>query len=180
MNYQELAKRTLNGDPNHTALERLANMLWGLAGEASELKDASYNYKNRQTFTDEAGDIRWYIAGVHSCFGLSEEATTPSEDFVWDLYATPDATIGGVFEALFYSIGKLQESCKKLYFHKKDISNEEIMSGLSLIRAYWEAILLFHRQDRDEVEAANIAKLEKRYPTGFNTADSLARRDVTQ
>jgi NTP pyrophosphatase (non-canonical NTP hydrolase) len=29
-----------------------------------------------------------------------------------------------------------------------------------------------------EVASANLAKLEKRYPSGFNTADSIARRDV--
>jgi hypothetical protein len=179
MNYQELAKRTLNGDPNHTALERLANMTWGLAGEVAELYQAlMVNPFGAPNLLDEAGDIRWYIAGIHSCLGFDELDTAP-EEFPNDL-GQMYRTLEPVFIALFVHISTLQELAKKRYFHKKPIEDEQFKARLRHIRTFYGVILWGLNLDIAEVEAANIAKLEKRYPTGFNTADSLARRDVTQ
>lgn len=176
--YQELAARTLNGDPNHTALERLANMLWGLAGEVAEFYDALMtDLSTRADLIGEGGDIRWYIAGIHSCLQFDEQDTKPANGHPSDLRHL-HVHFDPLFMALFHHICILQEYAKKRYFHKKEVDDIQFKVQLNYIRSYYEAILLALNLDLAEVEGTNIAKLEKRYPNGFSIEDSHKRQDT--
>ncbi len=78
--YQELSRRTMNGSPELTFEQRLANFALGIAGEGGELAD----YLKKVVFhghpldharlADELGDVLWYLAALASTTGLSLDA----------------------------------------------------------------------------------------------------------
>lgn len=74
--------------------------------------------------------------------------------------------------------GEVADLIKKVIGHGHDLDREKLK--LELGDVLWYVAGLAHLVDLtlDEVAAANVAKLEKRYPNGFSTAASIAREDV--
>lgn len=73
--------------------------------------------------------------------------------------------------------GEVVDLIKKYEFHGKPLNTDDLIKELGDVRWYMECLMMAIHTTIEEVERRNIAKLRKRYPNGFNTADSVARRD---
>ena len=73
--------------------------------------------------------------------------------------------------------GELLDAIKKTWVYGKSLDRANIIEELGDIEFYAEALRTLLDIDRDEVIAANVAKLEKRYPTKYTDELALARLD---
>lgn len=73
--------------------------------------------------------------------------------------------------------GELLDAIKKTWVYGKLLDRANVIEELGDIEFYAEALRTLLDIDRDEVIAANIAKLERRYPTKYTDELALARRD---
>lgn len=73
--------------------------------------------------------------------------------------------------------GEVVDLLKKHLFHGKDLDREKLLLELGDVRWYMEALCVAAGFTMDQVEAANVDKLRKRYPDGFTRSDSETRRD---
>ncbi len=86
--------------------------------------------------------------------------------------------LGGI--GLGGEAGEVTDLVKKLIFHGKPYDEETRQKLIKeLGDVFWYAGALCHVLDVsfEEVLDLNRAKLEARYPNGFSTADSLAKKD---
>lgn len=177
--YQELAKRTYNSDVQLTDLERLSNFLIGLAGEVIELGQVlskPLSDRRREAVANEAGDVRWYIASIHTALGLTEHQTRPKNEEVEDAcYVASDRH---AHENLLRWTGELLEYLKKGYWHKHPVEQHILIAKLIKVRAAWAGFVIVSGLRTDDIERINIAKLEKRFPDGFKSEDSMKRQDT--
>jgi NTP pyrophosphatase (non-canonical NTP hydrolase) len=74
--------------------------------------------------------------------------------------------------------GELAEHVKKGVFHDHGVDVAVIKKELGDVLWYAAAIATKVGLDLGAVMDANIEKLRARYPNGFTSADSIARRDV--
>lgn len=153
----------------HTPAEyRIAQGALGLASEISEL------HRSNGAEDVELGDVWFYLAQVwdalglgianfHLCESLSRSSTDPAV---------------------------LERSCISMIADLCGIAEKVVFQGHSLMRHYQAAELVqciggqliqYGRIGLDlepqDIWAANVEKLAKRYPDGFTTADSIARVD---
>lgn len=73
--------------------------------------------------------------------------------------------------------GELLDAIKKTWVYGKSLDRANIIEELGDIEFYAEALRTLLDITRDEVIAANVAKLEKRYPTRYTDELALARLD---
>ena len=73
--------------------------------------------------------------------------------------------------------GELLDAIKKTWVYGKSLDRANVIEELGDIEFYAEALRTLLDIDRDEVIAANVAKLEKRYPTKYTDELALARLD---
>ena len=73
--------------------------------------------------------------------------------------------------------GELLDAIKKTWVYGKALDHDNVIEELGDIEFYMEALRGLLGVTRDEIIAANVAKLEKRYPTGYTDALALARLD---
>lgn len=73
--------------------------------------------------------------------------------------------------------GELLDAIKKTWVYDKSLDRANVIEELGDIEFYAEALRTLLDIDRDEVIAANVAKLEKRYPTKYTDELALARLD---
>lgn len=76
--------------------------------------------------------------------------------------------------------GKTVDLIKKYRFHGHPLEREELVKELGDVLWYASQIADLAMIDFDEVAESNISKLMKRYPDGFNSADSIKRVDVEE
>lgn len=74
--------------------------------------------------------------------------------------------------------GEVADLIKKHVGHGHPLDVEKLKLELGDVLWYVAGLATVLGLSLDDVAAANIAKLTKRYPNGFTTTDSLARRDV--
>ena len=72
--------------------------------------------------------------------------------------------------------GEVADLLKKKLGHGKQVGLDEITSELGDVLWYMAAIAKCYGITLDDVALYNVAKLRKRYPNGFNHADSNARQ----
>lgn len=90
----------------------------------------------------------------------------------------------GEFALANYSMGLAGESgelidmFKKRLFHGHDLDRDETIKELGDVMWYVSAIANELDLSLDEVVKKNVVKLMKRYPNGFNQADSIKRVDT--
>lgn len=77
-------------------------------------------------------------------------------------------------------VGEAGEVCdliKKYLFHDQPLDREALIKELGDVRWYFE--LLCHQLNIsiEDVERLNVEKLKKRYPNGFKSTDSIAKKD---
>jgi NTP pyrophosphatase (non-canonical NTP hydrolase) len=73
--------------------------------------------------------------------------------------------------------GELLDAVKKLWVYGKALDHANAIEELGDIEWYMEAMRGLLGVTRDQVIAANVAKLEKRYPTHYSDELALARLD---
>ena len=74
--------------------------------------------------------------------------------------------------------GEVCEHVKKGIFHQHGIDRAKMHKELGDVLWYVAALCTKFGFDMGDVMAANIEKLKARYPDGYNSADSIKRRDV--
>lgn len=74
--------------------------------------------------------------------------------------------------------GEVADTVKKAVFHRHGLDHDELIKELGDVLWYVAALCTKLEVSLDEIMARNIAKLEKRYPSGYNSADSKARVDT--
>lgn len=74
--------------------------------------------------------------------------------------------------------GEVADLIKKHVGHGHPLDVEKLKLELGDVLWYVAGLATVLGLTLEDVAAANIAKLTRRYPNGFSTADSLARRDV--
>lgn len=73
--------------------------------------------------------------------------------------------------------GEVVDMIKKHLFHNKHLERDKIKSELGDVRWYLEAILVATGLTMEDIEAANVEKLRKRYPFGYSHEAAKARID---
>ena len=119
----------------------------GLAGEAGEWATGGHD-------PAEAGDVLWYVAAVCTALGID------MADVLLDDVDPPPV---GANEAILGVACMIVEQAKKAAFHGKKI-NEDMIGGclVGLL-----AVLRLVHGDLGPIMAANVAKLQARWPDGF-------------
>lgn len=74
--------------------------------------------------------------------------------------------------------GEVAELIKKAVFHGHSIDKENVKKELGDVLWYLSQIATIAGLSIEEIAEANIEKLKKRYPKGFNTTDSIKRVDA--
>lgn len=73
--------------------------------------------------------------------------------------------------------GEVCDLIKKVIFHKKTLDREKLKLECGDVRYYFELLLIATGLTMEEVEQANVEKLQKRYPNGFTIEDAARKRD---
>ena len=73
--------------------------------------------------------------------------------------------------------GELLDAVKKLWVYGKPLDMQNAVEELGDIEWYMEAMRSLLGVTREQVIAANVEKLSKRYPTGYTDALAIARLD---
>lgn len=177
--YQALVERTKSAatDSYH---ERIGLSAAGIAGEAAELAEVFRDWVlvesvaeyNCEKLLKEAGDVCWYIAHLLTTVDLAFEPVLAD----WKATPLPEDSAAAKLIDFLISAGKLADYLKKVAFHKIEIDKAKMLERLKPVGRGWLA-LVESDFSVETVFADNIAKLRVRYPAGFNTADSLARKD---
>lgn len=74
--------------------------------------------------------------------------------------------------------GEAAEHVKKGVLHGHGVDRGVLAGELGDVLWYVAGLATVYGLDLSDIMARNVAKLEARYPAGFTTADSIARRDV--
>lgn len=167
--YQEVAKRTLG---NATG----GNIIMGIFGEVGEivdyLKKVLYHGHelDKDKLVEELGDWTWYVAAAFSINELSMDSICPCECV--DGYMLENMKLYGLADLLMKTTSRLVS----------EAYSAQMGYELFKLRDYgFAAVSIVHElairvgSSIEEVAALNIAKLEKRYPDGFDQARSINR-----
>lgn len=76
--------------------------------------------------------------------------------------------------------GEVAELIKKQIGHGHDIQSQAIAKELGDALWYVACVATLYDLDLNQIAEDNIAKLRKRYPEGFSSAESIQRRDLTE
>jgi NTP pyrophosphatase (non-canonical NTP hydrolase) len=76
---------------------------------------------------------------------------------------------------LFGEYGEVVELIKKETFHQHERNPEKLTEELGDVLWYLTALCIQYGISLDEVMNQNMKKLQKRYPKGFSSADSINR-----
>lgn len=81
---------------------------------------------------------------------------------------------------LLIDAGKLADYLKKVAYHRIEIDKSKLQARLFPVWCGVRRLLACSLYTPEQAFDDNIAKLRARYPQGFTTADSLARKDGEQ
>lgn len=176
--FQQASKRTMpfNGEPKNN-VERenmLVNYAMGLVGESVELllthKEGIINGALDIEFLKEIGDVSHYVVGLAQLlkYELPEHVET-LKDIELEPYE--------ILEHLLSLSSDVSETVKKHIFHGREHPLFDAASLLEVLSTL-KTITKYYGFKYSNVLSINIDKLKTRYPEKFNTADSIARKDV--
>lgn len=167
--YQDKAKRTLGNACR-------GNIIMGIFGETGEVVDylKKVIYHNHELdgnkLVEELGDMLWYVAAAFSINELSIDDIHPSKCV--DGYMLKNLKLHGLVDLLIQNTSRLVA----------EAYSAQMGFELFKLRNYgFAAVSIIHElairvgSSIEEVVALNIAKLEKRYPDGFDQARSINR-----
>jgi hypothetical protein len=131
---------------------------------------------DRAKATKEAGDLWWYIAHLLTTVDQPLDAALAAMR-VHPLPRRGAVPLVQLLLDLMIDAGKLADYLKKVSFHKINIDVAKMHELLLPVGRGLLTLLAHEELVAEDVFADNIAKLRARYPAGFNTADSIARKD---
>lgn len=73
--------------------------------------------------------------------------------------------------------GELLDAVKKRVIYRKELDRENVVEELADLEFYLEGFRQIVKVNRDEILAANIAKLQKRYAGGYSDRAAQERAD---
>lgn len=156
--YASAAMRTRN--VKLTAQETLVNAQLGLAGEAGELCDVVkkivYHGRKDVSLTNEAGDVLWYLALLECVLPVPGWLTNFSHE---DRITLPEEQ--GKLEARALYVTRLVLDAPRVPF--------------SRVLANLNCLCMSEGKTIHDAMAANVAKLLKRFPDGFETGKGRDR-----
>lgn len=101
------------------------------------------------------------------------------------LIDAPDATYSDAEIMLVWNAiglageaGEVADTVKKAVFHQHGVDRDVLIKELGDVLWYVAALCTKLDVPMADVMARNIAKLRQRYPDGYSSADSKARKDV--
>lgn len=88
---------------------------------------------------------------------------------LFKLMDSPSASLHHAGTGIAGEGGEILDITKKCWVYGKDVDVEHLVEELGDIRFYYQAMLNMLGLTDEEIQAANIGKLEKRYPEGVYT-----------
>jgi NTP pyrophosphatase (non-canonical NTP hydrolase) len=172
--YQSLAMRTSQWQPNHPNYRKAEHRTYGeisVAGETGELVDAVkkrifHGRRDDEKIVNEGGDVCWSVACLCEVHGIEFGKIAQSGiDSASNFDIEDDAL--DMFRYAGFAISASQ--CEKM---------DELGRNLANVIACVVSIAADAGATLEDVLAANVTKLRKRYPDGYSEAASIARADV--
>lgn len=74
--------------------------------------------------------------------------------------------------------GEVADLIKKHYYHGHELDIEAVQKELGDVLWYIATCATVFNINLEDIAKKNVEKLQKRYPNGFNTKDSLKRIDT--
>jgi hypothetical protein len=142
--------------------EAIIHAVVGLVGELGELRVAD----DRTNFIEELGDFEFYLEAL--------KQVTNHAPYENAYYGTD---CGAIFKSLYSITTALLDFAKKEWVYKKNVDPAHYHEGINHIETCLKGLYSLFNIDRAFCIAANIAKLEKRYPSGYSNAAAIARAD---
>jgi hypothetical protein len=150
-------------DLHEKGLYAAMNRLHALVGLITEMDEIQWA-KDDENLVEELGDYYFYLTLLKMNIG--------------DDYQSDEVTY--TWEEARSAVAKLLDLSKKEIFYNKELNKDQISAFLDNV-AVMEGYLFGALQSIDmaevELAAHNMAKLEKRYPTGYTNAAAAARAD---
>lgn len=174
--YQQLAARTLIDKPGFEIGDLDMMILWnalGLCGETAEL--LSGICQNNSVDFDELGDVAWYMAAL--CTKLEAPMRDLFESHTKNKKFSPRSNIVLAMD-LCVASGKVAELAKKGICHQHGLDTSAVVDALYKVYECIWRLCANQKTTISTVFEININKLKRRYPNGFNSADSIKRVDV--
>jgi NTP pyrophosphatase (non-canonical NTP hydrolase) len=195
MDFGELENQMLRtakfDEPFDRALSLCALGLTGESGEIADLvKKVFYHHHEfdeakQAQLIEEGGDWLWYVFYLLRTLGLSFEAVLRHPRYEIIVYRPIILNVAQTFTYLAVELSCKSGELASAIFEAKDKkerathpSSRSYFIGL-LVEPVAYLSILAQKLDSslEEMCQATIEKLNKRYPNGFNTSDSIARRD---
>lgn len=162
MNYSHFVESRVKWLP--TFAEDLHHAATGICGEAIEF----YFATDAVNALEELGDIEFYLEHARLTLHKWKKVST-------GLYTPP---IGqGLFGDLLHIGGDILDMSKKVWIYGEPPSRVTISSALDELERVLDLATTLYGRTRENIQDANRAKLEKRYPTGYSDAAAQARAD---
>lgn len=165
--YQALARRTQNKEL--TDGQKLNHSLIGLAAETLEV--VGLGEEQRDDILEEAGDVCWMLAEYCDMIGLEMPVVTVMNTMIEESIDINEAT-----SIMVFGVMKLLSTHQKSY-QGHEIDGAEIISSVHIILSGIKFMAESLESSLTEVMHCNIAKLEKRYPDGFDADRSRNREE---
>jgi NTP pyrophosphatase (non-canonical NTP hydrolase) len=165
--YHSLAIRTMKTD--YPPLYNLNNSALGLCGEYAEIMMIGEG-ESRHAIVKELGDLLWYC--VQACEAIGRN--------IADIFLIDEYDIGVDDDDMLCAVGSFADIVKKCAFHDHPLDETAIggiITAIDTITNWIEVCCGVEGISLDEVMQTNIDKLRKRYPAGFNSADSINRAE---
>lgn len=168
-NYQTLASRTANNDLEFR--DEFANYALGVAGESGEVADLlSRDIVSPEYLKKELGDVTWYISQL--CRLLKMEFSYVALKYNGYLQQMDPRVVALL---LSKEAGEIADYVKKVVYHGHALENlllqEKMVKVLNIVEYFCQR----YSFTLQEVLQANIEKLRKRYPAGFDKEKSRNR-----
>lgn len=154
------------------------NAVLGLIGEVGEVVDLIKKVIfhghpiDKDAFSKEIGDVFWYIALL--CEGTKEVSFT---ELVRPLPLYPDQPSSAILQEELFETG-LRLGAGVGHIARLTLSSGFLTEAIYCLFDELIVLLYLLNLDLENVLATNIAKLQLRYPQGFNTESSLNRGDA--
>lgn len=165
--YQEFIIPRSNVDVTDTASFALCGL--GLAEESLEVIGTIEDEPDLAP--NELGDVLWYVVAALACLGVKPSELPRKEVDVPD---DSDLSLWLLFEACTFA-----GLAKKVWNHKHPLERHRLEMAGALDRALGDIEYLADELgfSLEQIADVNVAKLKRRYPSGFDPQASLHRHD---
>lgn len=152
----------------------------GLAGETGEVAELLIEYnavyglssEQRDKLCAELSDVLWYIVYTANAIGLDMETLEGMP--VPRITVLQDQILLGLM--LTCKTGKVTDLIKKCLYHGHALDTRKVGLALSEVFFYLVYVATMNHLTLAEIMVRQVAKLNKRYPNGFDPKISQARQ----